>query len=94
MSIIIETIKQFNQLLNEDYHLNNSIKLAFLSNYEHACNNSINTANEVAAQYTYDDLISDAFTEDIEYNVDEEKLKEFLMDKYAITMAFTQSGLN
>jgi hypothetical protein len=90
----IETIEQFNRLLSEDSHLSYSIKSAFISNYELACNDSINTANEVAAQYTYDDLISDAFTEDIEYKVDEEKLKEFLVNKYGLTIAFIQSGLN
>jgi len=90
----IETIKQFKQLLSEDYYLNNSIKSSFSSNYEHACNNSINTANEVAAQYTYDDLVSGAFTEDIEYNINEIELKNTLIEMYGFTLAFAQSGLN
>jgi hypothetical protein len=90
----IETIIQFKQLIDSDPHLSNVIKLSFSSNYEHACNNSINTANEVAAQHTYDDLISDAFTEDIEYNFNEEEFKDFLVEKYGFTIAFAQTGLN
>jgi phosphosulfolactate synthase (CoM biosynthesis protein A) len=88
----IETVQQLKELLIEDRGLNNVIKSAFFSNYEHASQNSINTANKVAAQYTYDDLISDAFTEDIIYEIDEKKVKEFFINEYGFTLAFIQSG--
>ncbi len=88
----IETTQQLKELLVEDKRLNHCIKSAFASNYEHASQNSINTANEVAAQYTYDDLISDAFTEDITFEVDEKEVKEFFINEYGFTLAFVQSG--
>ena len=88
----IQNIQEFKELLSEDRGLNHFLMSAFASNYEHASQSSINTANDVAAEYTYDDLISDAFTEDISFEIDEKELKNFLIQKYGFTMAFVQSG--
>lgn len=48
--------------------------------------------NKVAADHTYDELISDAFTENILFTIEESKLKEYLIDRYGFTLAFVQSG--
>jgi hypothetical protein len=88
----MQNIQKFRELLSEDIGLNRSLVSAFASNYEHASQNSINTANEVAAEHTYYDLISDTFTEDISFETDENELKNFLIQQYGFTIAFVQSG--
>jgi hypothetical protein len=88
----IENTQQLKGLLVEDKELNHCIKSAFASNYEHASKNSINTANEVAAEHTYYDLISDAFTEDIIFEINQKEVQEFLINEYGFTLAFVQSG--
>lgn len=88
----IQNIQKFRELLSEDIGLNRSLMSAFASNYENASQSSINTSNEVAAEHTYYDLISDAFTEDISFEIDENELKNFLIQQYGFTIAFAQSG--
>lgn len=88
----IQSIQKFKDILSEDKFLNYSLKSAFASHYEHASQNSINTANEVAAEDTYYDLISDAFTEDISFEIDENELKDFLINEYGFSLAFVQNG--
>jgi hypothetical protein len=88
----IENIQKLKEILSEDRDLNQSIKSAFASNYEHSSRSSINTANEVAAEYTYDDLISGAYSEDISFEIDENELKNFLIEEYGFTISFVQSG--
>jgi hypothetical protein len=90
--MILRHIEEFIEILNEDRGLNNSIQSSFASNYEHAAKNSINTANEIAAQNTVDDLLSDAFTEDLIFQINEEKLKDLFIQRYGFTIAFAQSG--
>lgn len=88
----IQNIQELKELLSEDRDLSHSLMSAFASNYEHASQSSINTANEIAAEHTYYDLISDAFTEDISFEVNEKELKIFLIEQYGFTIAFVQSG--
>lgn len=88
----ITNIQEFSEILAEDQVLNQSLRSEFASNYDCAADNNINTANEVAADHTYEALVSDAFTEGIEFDIDKTVLTEFLINQYGFAIAFVQSG--
>ena len=90
--MIIQTIEEFACFLMEDRDLDNLLRLSFADNWEHLAKTNINTANLVAADHLLFDLTSDAFTEDVVYQIDEEVMKDFLAVRYGFTAAFVQNS--
>lgn len=91
--MIINTHNEFVEFIQSDRHLHSFIRSGFASNYEHLFDTApMITLNELAADYTWDDLISNAFTEDVEFNNPVSEAKEYLIQKFGFTYALVQSG--
>lgn len=89
----INTHEEFIQLLNDDRGLYKCISTFYAQTFEHIINQfPLNQANEKTSEDIWDDLLSDAFTEDIKFNNPEKEAKEWLIENMGVSYAFAQNG--
>jgi hypothetical protein len=87
----INTHEEFVAFIQEDRHLKDSIRSSFESTYfELMKSTPFGTLNEVSATHIWDDIITDAFTEDVVYNNPENLALEYLIENFSVYTAFTQ----
>lgn len=87
--MIVSNTQELRELLN-DGALGKIIKSSFYSSWERYMQNglTLQRANEAAATDIYIDLISDAFTEEVNYTIPKKEVEEYLLQEMSITAAY------
>ena len=92
--LIISNTQELRELLKEEgqHTLEKAIKSAFYTSWEHYMRNgfTIQRANKEAATDIYIDLISDAFTEEVNFSISKKETEEDLLENMSITAAYVQ----